>query len=31
MLDLMMIAVTILFFAACLAYMAGCERLQRND
>jgi hypothetical protein len=31
MLDLIMIAVTAGFFAACLAYMAGCERLLRND
>ncbi len=31
MLDLLVIAVTAGFFAACLAYMAGCERLGRND
>jgi hypothetical protein len=31
MLDLIMIAVTAGFFAACLAYMAGCDRLLRND
>jgi len=27
MLDLLMIALAVGFFAACLAYMAGCERL----
>jgi hypothetical protein len=27
MLDVLMIAVTIGFFAACLAYTAGCQRL----
>lgn len=27
MLDLLMIASTIGFFAACLAYMVGCDRL----
>jgi len=31
MLDLLMIALFAGFFAACLAYMAGCERLQRNN
>lgn len=31
MLDLVMIAVTAGFFAACLAYMAGCDQLLRND
>jgi hypothetical protein len=31
MLDLVMIAVTMLFFAACLAYMAGCARLLGDD
>ncbi len=31
MLDLLMIAVTVGFFAACLAYMVGCERLQEGD
>jgi hypothetical protein len=31
MLDLLMIALTVGFFALCLAYMAGCERLQRNE
>jgi hypothetical protein len=30
-LDFVMIASTIGFFAACLAYMAGCERLQDGD
>ncbi len=30
MLDFLMIAVTAGFFAACLAYMAGCERLDRQ-
>lgn len=27
MLDVLMIVVTIGFFAACLAYMTGCQRL----
>jgi hypothetical protein len=27
MLDILMIVITIGFFAACLAYMAGCQRL----
>ena len=31
MLDLLLIALCAGFFAACLAYMAGCERLQTND
>ncbi len=31
MLDVLMIALSVGFFAACLAYMAGCERLQRDD
>lgn len=31
MLDLMMIAIVIGFFAACLAYMVGCEQLWRRD
>lgn len=30
MLDLLMIAVTVGFFAACLGYMVGCERLQED-
>ncbi len=31
MLDVVMIASTVGFFAACLAYMVGCERLQDGD
>jgi hypothetical protein len=31
MLDVLMIALCVGFFAACLAYMAGCERLQRAE
>jgi hypothetical protein len=31
MLDVLMIALSVGFFAACLVYMAGCERLQRDD
>ena len=31
MLDVLMIALSVGFFAACLAYMAGCERLQQDD
>jgi hypothetical protein len=31
MLDVLMIALAAGFFAACLAYMVGCERLQQND
>ncbi len=31
MLDFLMIASVIGFFAACLAYMAGCERLQEGN
>lgn len=31
MTDVLVIAMTVAFFAACLAYMAGCERLQRRD
>ncbi len=31
MLDLVLIASTIGFFAACLAYMVGCERLLNGD
>lgn len=31
MLDVLMIALATGFFAACLAYMAGCERLQLTD
>ncbi len=31
MLDLLMVAVTAGFFAACLAYLAGCERLLRDE
>jgi len=27
MLDLLMLAITVGFFAACLAYVAACERL----
>jgi hypothetical protein len=27
MLDVLMIAITVVFFAACIAYVAGCERL----
>ena len=30
-LDFVMIASTVGFFAACLAYMVGCERLQHGD
>lgn len=31
MLDLLMIASVIGFFATCLAYMVGCERLQESN
>lgn len=31
MLDLLMLAATIGFFAACLAYLAGCARLLGRD
>lgn len=31
MLDFLMIAIAIGFFAACLAFMVGCERLQEGD
>jgi hypothetical protein len=31
MLDIVLVAAAAGFFAACLAYMAGCERLQRDD
>lgn len=31
MLDLLMVLVTIGFFAGCLAYMAGCEWLGRRE
>lgn len=31
MLDILMIVTTAGFFAACLAYMVGCERLQGDD
>jgi len=31
MLDLLMLASAVGFFAACLAYMVGCERLQDGD
>ena len=31
MVDLLMIASVVGFFAACLAYMAGCERLQAGQ
>jgi hypothetical protein len=27
MLDLLLIAITVVFFVACLGYVAGCERL----
>jgi hypothetical protein len=30
MLDLLMIVIGVGFFAACLAYMVGCERLQEG-
>jgi hypothetical protein len=30
-LDLLMILVTIGFFAGCLAYMVGCERLWQRE
>ena len=30
-LDVLMVAVAAAFFAACLAYMVGCERLGQND
>jgi hypothetical protein len=29
MLDLLMIALTLLFFVGCLAYVKGCARLSR--
>jgi hypothetical protein len=31
MLDVLMIALAAGFFLLCLAYMAGCERLQRDE
>lgn len=31
MLDLFVLLITAGFFAACLAYMAGCERLRRDE
>ena len=31
MLDILLIALSAGFFAACLAYMAGCERLMVNN
>ena len=31
MLDLLMLVSALGFFAACLAYMVGCERLQDGD
>lgn len=31
MLDLLMIVITVGFFAACLAYMAGCDRLWQRE
>lgn len=31
MLDVVMIASAVGFFAACLAYMVGCERLQDGE
>lgn len=31
MLDLLMLASAVGFFAGCLAYMVGCERLQDGD
>lgn len=31
MLDLLMIVSAVGFFAACLAYMVGCERLQQGN
>ena len=31
MLDVLMVAATAVFFAACLAYMVGCERLGDDD
>jgi hypothetical protein len=30
-LDVVMVASTVGFFAACLAYMAGCERLRDGE
>jgi hypothetical protein len=31
MIDVLMVAVTAAFFAACLAYMVGCDRLGQDD
>lgn len=31
MMDALMVVVTGAFFAGCLAYLVGCERLQRDD
>lgn len=31
MTDVLVIAMAVGFFAACLAYMAGCERLQTRE